>query len=168
MVEGNDDLHSVVGLVRAQIPWPRQAKDAPVWIEKGKSVDEILQDGYLSAMLKTRDLEALGVMLDADTKPRSRYQSFRTRCSELFPDLPEELPTGGLIADCASGKRLGLWMMPDNAVEGDLETFLRYLIPGESEPLWRHAVQSVETAKELGAPCRAAHLAKANLYTWLA
>ena len=168
VVEGIDDLHSVVGLMRAHITWPEKKTEAPVWIEIGRSAEEILEPGYLTAKIKTRDLEVLGVMFDADTKPRGRYERIRRLYSDLFPDLPEEMPATGLIADSQDGKRFGLWIMPDNASEGCLETFLRYLVPGESERVWEHAVESVQVAKKIGAKCRDVHDPKANLYTWLA
>jgi hypothetical protein len=65
-------------------------------------------------------------------------------------------------------KRFGVWIMPDNSSAGSLETFLRHLVPDESEPIWQHALGSVTEAKRLGAQCRDVHDAKANLYTWLA
>jgi hypothetical protein len=49
-----------------------------------------------------------------------------------------------------------------------LETFLRYLVPIEQQPLWRLACDSVAAAVSTGAGCRDAHIAKAQLYTWLA
>jgi hypothetical protein len=58
--------------------------------------------------------------------------------------------------------------MPDNTSEGTLETFLRFLVPESSAPLWAHATESVATARTLGASCRETHVGKANLYTWLA
>jgi len=82
--------------------------------------------------------------------------------------MPAALPPGGLIVDNDDGKRLGVWIMPDNTSAGSLETFLRYLVPDPAEPLWKSAVDAVTKAKELGCPCRDTHLAKAHLYTWLA
>jgi hypothetical protein len=58
--------------------------------------------------------------------------------------------------------------MPDNTSQGDLETFLRYLVPDRQEPLWKQACDSVIAAVSSGANCRDSHIAKANLYTWLA
>lgn len=167
IVEGHDDKFSVVGLMSWYINWPNKSADAPVWIDVGNSADEILEPAYLSALLKSRETDVLGIMLDADAKPDGRYESIRKTCSPVFPKLPRQMPSGGLVAN-EEGKRLGLWIMPDNAAHGCLETFLRYLVPEESERLWTHAVESVCVAKTLGAPCREVHRDKANLYTWLA
>ena len=97
--------------------------------------------------------------------PRARI---RQLCVPLFPNLPERMPQEGLIAENDEAKRFGVWIMPDNSSEGDLETLLRHLVPDEQEPLWRHACESVAAALSLGAKCREAHVPKADLYTWLA
>ncbi len=67
VVEGYEDLCSVVGLMKAHSPWPQDPASAPVFIEIGNSADEILEDEYLRIMLKSREIKELGVMLDADT-----------------------------------------------------------------------------------------------------
>src|SRR5207237_1261475 len=112
---------------------------------------------YLSTQIKTPNLDCLGVMLDADTKPMGRYRRLRNICLEYFPSLPEELPQGGLVVSNADGLRFGVWIMPDNVSEGGLEIFLRNLVPQSSERLWQHAMHSVESARQMGAPCRDVH-----------
>jgi hypothetical protein len=165
IVEGHDDKHSIIHLMRAHIPW---TDPPPVWIVCGWSADQILVRGYLTAQIKVQTTRVLGVIFDADTSPRGRYGRVRESCRSLFPDIPEELPAEGLIVDNENGKRLGVWIMPDNASEGTLETFLKCLVPRDAEPVWKHAVASVEAAKALGARCRDRHEEKAQLYTWLA
>jgi hypothetical protein len=86
---------------------------------------------------------------------------------KYFPELPEEMPDTGLVVD-HEGMRFGAWIMPDNKSDGDLETFLRYLVPNGGEATWKYAEDSVARARAMGAKCRAVHVAKANLYTWLA
>jgi len=154
--------------MRAHVQWPEQVDQAPVYIEIGKSADEILQIGYISTKLKDREVQTLGIMLDADTKLKGRYERIRNQCLTLFPALPKDLPVSGLVAENLEQKRVGVWIMPDNASEGSIEMFLRYLVPNESEPVWKHATESVARALEMGAPCRNSHIPKANLYTWLA
>jgi hypothetical protein len=134
----------------------------------GKSVDEILEEGALSVWLKAPNIEVLGVMLDADADPKARYRRFRQLCEGLFPGIPDDLPSAGLIHDRNDGKRIGFWIMPDNSSSGTLETFLKHLVPKEATPLWDHAVQVVNDARTINAPVREIHVEKANLYTWLA
>ena len=167
IVEGGDDLFSVVGLMRAHVTWPQDRSLAPVWVEIGKGVTEILAPAYLTTLLKSPEIQTLGVMLDADEQPSDRYSTLKKVCTSLFPSLPIELPLSGVVVE-NEGKRLGFWIMPDNRSEGCLETFLRYLVPGTSEPVWQHAVEATSKARSVGASFRDSHVAKAHLYTWLA
>jgi hypothetical protein len=167
IVEGIDDRHSVIGLMRHHVTWPKEKDDAPVWIALGNSADEILADDFLPTEIKTPGIDILGVVLDADTAPPGRYQRICQLCSELFPVIPKSPPSGGMITE-NDGRRFGLWIMPDNLSDGCLETFLRHLVPNQSQPLWQLAMKSVADAKSVGAACRDCHTDKSNLYTWLA
>ena len=167
IVEGHDDLFAVVALMKSHIGWPEDRGLAPVQIEIGKSAREILKASYLTTILKTPGLRNIGIVLDADSVPKGRYDSIRSICSQFFTALPVELPAGGLVIS-ENGQRFGVWIMPDNHSDGCLETFLRNLVPDQSEDLWSLATGSVQTARSLGAPWRTPHLPKANLYTWLA
>jgi hypothetical protein len=168
IVEGSDDLHSVVGLMRAHIDWPQEPKQWPVFIENDSSAEEILADGFLTAKLKASDTMVLGVLFDADTNPAGRYSRFKNRISSLFPALPATIPEEGLIAETGDGKRIGLWIMPDNRQHGDLETFLQLMVPQQADAIWQLSTKSVAEERSIGAPCRDSHVAKAHIYTFLA
>ncbi len=171
IVEGQDDKFSVLGLVRSRFDsWPKDVDDTPVWIEVGGSADEILEPGYLTTHIKRRETQILGVMLDADTKPKSRYGRIRKQCLEQFPALPEENPSRGVIVENEEHKKLGVWIMPDNLSEGSIETFLHTILCPllEGEPIWVHATRAFSIAIGKGAGCRPCHTEKAHLYTWLA
>jgi hypothetical protein len=169
IVEGWNDLFSVVGLMSAHVDWPDGKDKAPVYIEMGNGAQEILKDGFLSAYLKSPVIRTLGVMLDADLGAQGRYDRVLAFCSPFFSLLPSRLPRDGLITENAGGsKRFGLWVMPDNSSDGTLETFLKYLVPAGHDSTWKHAVDSVRAARQLGCPYKDNHAEKANLYTWLA
>jgi len=160
-------MFSVIGLMEHHLRWPGNEEEWPVFIKLGFSAEGILKRGYLTAELKASHVETVGVMLDADERPSGRYQRIRELVSQLFPNLPTQMPGEGVIVGNEDQKRLGIWLMPDNLSEGDLETFLRYLVPDHSETIWTQAVESTRHARRLGAPCRERHLPKAELYTWL-
>jgi hypothetical protein len=128
----------------------------------------MLEKDFLSAKIKESNYDTLGIMLDADLNAEGRYQSFRNVCIGDFPDMPKQLPREGLIHTKKDGKRIGLWVMPDNNSKGAIEVFLKYLIPGLTTPVWEHAVKSVAEARVKGSTCKECHLDKANLFTWLA
>ena len=152
----------------AHVVWPDGKENAPVHIEVCGSSDEILRDGFISTFLKSAPVQALGVVIDADDAAAGRYDQIRKLNVSSFPALPPALPREGVVETNAQGKRFGVWIMPDNATEGYLELFLRYLVPSSEEAIWQHGVESVTQAVKLGAPIRPAHVGKANLYTWLA
>jgi hypothetical protein len=123
---------------------------------------------YIQTLLKAQQLRTLGIVLDADRSAAARYQRCFDLCHEWFPVMPDHTSGDGVITDNGDGKRLGIWIMPDNVSPGDIETLLIGLVPESGKALWDRAVSSVAEARKNGSPCRECHLAKANLYTWLA
>jgi hypothetical protein len=167
IVEGHEDRQSVAALMGEYTPWPQDKYKAPVWIDMCNGSKEILKDGFLSVQIKNPETRTLGVVLDADTKPASsQYSRVASLCADFF-DFPEAHSASGTIVGKHS-KRFGLWIMPDNSGDGDMETFLKYLVPAAAKPSWDYAVGCVTRARQDGSPCRDVHVAKANLYTWLA
>ncbi len=74
----------------------------------------------------------------------------------------------GLIIKNNDGKHFGAWIMPDNQKLGMIETFLRYLVPGNQAALWSHAERSTADALDHGATYKHLHSDKARIHTWLA
>ena len=113
VVEGQEDLYAVVELLRPHIGWPDSSAGAPVYINVGGGVQEILKPAYLNVLLKSRQIHVLGVILDGNSTPSGRYQRFRDICRSQFPSVPPEAPPEGLVVENTEEKRLGLWIMPD-------------------------------------------------------
>ena len=168
IVEGSDDLYAVVQLMAAHVNWPDGINNAPVYVKVMGGVEKMLEHSSLTANLKTPRLRSLCFLLDADEELTNRYRRIRRACLDEFPSFPEEISQNGVISENSDGKRVGVWIMPDNNSPGDLETFLSLLVPSTSENLWDHARNSVSIARTIGSTCRDAHLPKAHLYTWLA
>ncbi len=154
--------------MKAHVAWSADANEYPVYICAGGGATEILAAGLITLKLRERFTKILGIMLDADEKPKGRYRQIRSQCLVEFPEMPDDLPREGLVLENADGKRIGVWIMPDNIAEGGLEVFLRYMVPTESAHIWDHAKSSSESAKQIGARYHDCHSDKANLYTWLA
>ena len=69
----------------------------------------------------------------------------------------------------ASIKRLGVWMMPDNAARGMMETFLLALRPSANAALLAYAESAADVARVTHeAPFPEVHRDKAIIHTWLA
>lgn len=168
LVEGKQDKRVIPYLLDAHVVWGKDEKKWPTEIIPYDGVDDLLADDEIQTQLKTSGLEALGVIVDANDSLEKRWQRIRGLCSSAFPAIPEELPAEGLIASNDDGMRLGVWIMPDNRTFGMLETFLSYLIPDSGEKIWVLTEAHVDKAKELGAPFKEVHLAKAKIHSWLA
>jgi len=168
LVEGKDDVHAIVGLMRHYVDWGATDEDRPVEIVQEGSVDEILQPGLMALYAKVQDVEAIGVVIDANDDFASRWRRLRERLSEMDPSVPGEMPSEGLVHVMHNGPNVGAWIMPNNRSKGMLETFLTFLVPAESRQLWDHARDSAARAQEHGAPFKAVHQTKAEMHTWLA
>jgi hypothetical protein len=167
VVEGRDEQYSIPELMKANgATWPDG--DRPVEIVDAKGRENIFKAGYLSARLKEPEVRVLGIVLDAEDQPNETYARIRHLCLSESPGLPTAMSPTGVITETIRGMRLGLWIMPDNLSEGNLESFLRYLVPRSAGPLWIHATESVSRARSIGATCRECHIEKANLHTYLA
>ncbi len=137
-------------------------------IEAVGGIDELLRPGSIRAELGQRNLQRLGILLDADDQPAERWQRLRAECAALSLDLPATPPPEGAIVRSQEGKSLGIWLMPDNQSRGMLETFLAYLVPDEGSALWAYVQEAITEARHRGAPYRDAHRDKAEIHTWLA
>jgi hypothetical protein len=168
LVEGKNDLHAVVSLMRHHMDWPDQADRRPVEIKEKEGIESILAPGYITAEIKSAVIKRLGIIIDADKSVATRYDQIRYSAGPEFSEFPPEMPEIGLILERPDGKRLGLWIMPDNRSDGTLETFLRYLVPERSGSLWNFAEESANSAREHGASYREVDQLKSQLHTFLA
>jgi hypothetical protein len=168
IVEGNQDKRVIPELIEKNgIIWG-ETKEAAIVDIQAYGSDQFIDADEISTLLKASGLTHLGLMVDADENPLGRWNSIRNACLKSIPDFPEKLPETGLIHTTNNGIKFGVWMMPDNQMQGMLETFLAYLVPDESESLWRYAQEVVVEAKIREASFKDFHIDKANIYTWLA
>ena len=143
----------------------------------------ITQEGGFGPMLQKLDVYwrgtntlNLGLVvdrdLDLDAKPNP-WPSLRNRVLEFAPELkpqlpPEQgpLPKEGIVVVHETGRKLGIWVMPDNETLGTIETFFTALIPS-TDRLWPRAKSAVT---EIPAADRkfGEKSAKAEVHTWLA
>lgn len=169
VVEGEDDKFAIIELMGHHTDWSDDKRLAPVWLEAVGDPDSMLKEVYIPTKLNESGTKTLGVVFDADENFDGRWNRVRQICAGLFQNVPLEMPTGGLILqDEPQGQRLGIWIMPNNASPGMLETFLRTLIGAQHAPLATYAETVVIEARRRGAACKDVHTAKSNIHTWLA
>ncbi|MBD2386275.1 DUF3226 domain-containing protein [Cylindrospermum sp. FACHB-282] len=167
LVEGKDDERVIPELIEKNgITWGENKKEAIISIQECGGYENITSD-LIYTELQTRGRTHLGLMVDADDDASLRWQSIRMACLPNIGNLPEQIPETGLIIS-TDGKKFGVWIMPDNIIQGMLETFLGYMIPEQGEYIWQYAQEVAREAKKKGATFKDSYLDKAEIYTWLA
>jgi len=163
--EGPDDLHVVMNLLYNHVHSGSRLEDAFEPKEKG-GVDNLI--ATLNEELKATDLRRLGVILDADTNLASQWGRVthvldKHGCREV-PGAPVAT---GTIVETNDGKKIGIWVMPDNQSEGAVEDFVGRLI-GEEDNLWPKAKEDVNGIPVDDRRFKETYLSKAQVHTWLA
>jgi hypothetical protein len=168
LVEGKQEVRLIPELMEANgIDWgPR--KQPTVYIREYDGYEKLIAPDVIATELQASGLKILGVILDADEQPESRWQSLRNASLQAIPDLPELLPSRGLIHTRQQGIKFGVWIMPDNQMRGMLETFLADIVPEGKQDLWQFAKKATAEAKSHQAPFKDSQRDKANIYSWLA
>lgn len=142
-------------------------------------IRECGSDGEVFKMLKlylsnSTRYKAIGVIVDADTRPEGRLQRFVQLAVESgWYKLSSKtiLPAEGLILDSldADAPRIGLWVMPDNRSHGMLEDFLAKMAEVTHPDLLDESEYAIAHIEERGVQqYTPAHRPKAKIHTYLA
>jgi hypothetical protein len=161
LVEGADDEHVVYALME------RYRFEPEFQVRDLRGISLLLQT--IPVLIKTdRNLEQLGIIVDADRDVGARWQSVVVALEEAgYRGLPGHPEAVGCIVEQAGLPRVGIWVMPDNQRPGALEDYLRLLVP----PADLYVSIAESTVDALPAsPSRFAdhHRVKAVVHTWLA
>lgn len=166
LVEGRNDVMAIGSLLaRGGVTWP--SADWYPYINPVGSDTEVLATIPLALRAS---YARLGVVVDADLSLTDRWAQTVAAFRREDVELPAAPSLGGTIVDRPTGsgpRRVGVWLMPDNAAPGMLEDFLAMLVP-EGDPIWPLAAESTSAAIVAGAPLPAAHATKGSMHTYLA
>jgi len=161
LVEGKDD-DSVIYHLKNHAAIPQDTFQVKV------------KDGYeklvatLDVELEASELEKIGIVVDADTDLRARWESIRNRLKNLgYATMPDTPQTEGIIIEEVYRPSVGVWVMPNNQLPGMLEDFVALLIP-TSDSLWAKAQNCVNLLPESERRFTQVDLAKVHIHTWLA
>jgi hypothetical protein len=163
-VEGADAFHVVCALARkAGIRWTKADTRVPFAPSTNGNADAQRQ-----ALIAVKALHpCVGLVLDGDDAPRSRWESVRKEFGALGIVLPDTCPAGGAMVG-TEGRRVGIWLMPGEGRPGAVEGLVESLVPFPLAGLWPHAVEATKAARTLGAAFADKDLAKSQLRAWLA
>ena len=130
LVEGKEEVFLISELAekRLGIDWGNPVrKEPPVDIHDCGGVAKLLDSVSLSTHLKTPNLKALGLIVDANSDLSARWNQLRNRFLPAFPTIPADPDPAGMIVENESGIRLGFWLMTDNKSPGMIEDAVRDL-----------------------------------------
>jgi hypothetical protein len=160
LVEGKDDQHVIWALCKKfGIPETFDVIDCG-GIE---NVHDALQVRF-----KQSDIQTIGVVIDADTDLDKRWTEIKNRLVyQGFPGL-DNLPESGLISSNTTNMKVGIWIMPDNNLNGMLEDFISFLIPQNDKllPIVQTTLDDIERRNLNNYSPN--HRSKATIHSWLA
>lgn len=158
LVEGNDDQHVIWALCeKFKVTHNFDVIDC-------EGIDNLLLQ--IPIRFKQSDLNALGIIIDADTDIKKRWASLSSQLAEQGFSLPETIPNEGLVME-KNGIRIGVWIMPNNNLNGMLEDFISFLIPKDDklQIIAQDTLESIEQ-KKLDR-YKPSFKSKALLHSWL-
>ena len=129
LVEGPDDQHVVRHL------WERRyRRGVSFQFAPRGGVDGVTESIRDEARVLGR--QALGILVDANNDPTTRWQSIFDRLASVGIQAPATPDANGtIIAATDDTPRIGIWLMPDNQSLGELEDFVAEMIP-DNDPVW--------------------------------
>lgn len=158
LVEGIDDKHVILALCnKFDILETFEIIDC-------KGIDILFEQ--IPVRIKEPDIETLGIIIDADSDLLSRWKNIKQIFASKNVSLPEELPKTGLIVP--GNITVGIWIMPNNNLNGMIEDFVTFLVPNNDKllPIINENLNEIEI-KELN-KYKPVHKSKAVIHSWLA
>jgi hypothetical protein len=161
LVEGKNDCHVILALCK------NYAVPESFGLNACDSDELVFKT--LWALLNTENKETIGVVLDADSPNLTgKWYKFQATLSKAGIYCADDKPNqnGTIIPATSSHPRIGLWLMPDNRVDGMLEDFCITLAKRRAIDF---AEDCVSAAHEKGhASFILNHHSKAVVHTYLA
>ena len=158
LVEGHNDKHVVRHL------WRRHHNSEPTFdITVKEDVESLLRS--IRGEVLQEDRTVVGILLDADDHPDRRWEAVKYRLRSAEVDPPDDPVETGVIIDHVP--LIGVWMMPDNQLPGELEDFIEKMIP-PADPVWPISQSYIESI-----PCEhrkftIGKILRAKVHAWLA
>lgn len=156
-VEGITDKHVVHHICQRNLEFP------DFGIEQQQGVDNLL--ATMEAQVRVPGREVVAFVLDANDNIANRWQSVRDRLARVEVVLPRRPSLAGTIVP---GKpQVGVWLMPDNTSAGELEGFVRTMVP-DGDPVWPLAQRYIGSIPEEHRKFKPRKSSRAELYAWIA
>ena len=158
LVEGNNDKHVILAL--------RQRFNMPEIFDviNCEGIDKLYKS--ISLRFKQADIETIGIIIDADTDINEHWKTVQKLLSNQRFNIPNDLPAEGLVLSNGEVK-VGVWVMPNNNINGMLEDFMLFLVPKGDEllPVVDDTLNEIEN-RNLNRYLPI-HKSKARIHSWL-
>lgn len=158
LVEGKDDLHVISALcMKYALPENFDIIDCD-------GIENLTEQ--IPQRLKQSSIKTIGIIVDADTDIKNRWDSLNSTLEAQGFKLPTEIPSDGLIIN-QNNVNVGVWIMPNNNLNGMLEDFISFLVPKEDKllPIVKSTLNNIEAENLNSYPL--IHKSKAIIHTWL-
>lgn len=160
LVEGSDDFHVVLKL------WLKDHDETPFCIVSKGGLSK-LRDS-IGLEVRAADRKAVGIVVDADGSPSHRWNDMAERLHEVGIEIPEHPPRDGLCKEGGTRlPRVGIWLMPDNESTGELEDFVRAMLP-DDDPVWPLSESYVDGIDDAHRKFKEKKALGAKVHAWLA
>ena len=159
IVEGADDFFALKELLT------KFKLLGKIRLEEGGGYSRIRES--IDTRVDGSNLERFGVIVDADEDIRARWESISGAFKDAgYVNMPVDPDPLGTIITRNGYPTIGIWIMPDNQLPGEIEDFIRLLVPSD-DTLWLHAENAVANIPPSERLFKDS-VAKALLHTWLA
>lgn len=157
LVEGQDDEHVVRHLCDRH-------PNMPTFAIRDKRGFANLK-AAIGPEIKVPGRTALGILADANDDLDARWQAIGHQLRQAALVLPNDAAPAGIVIE---GKpRVGVWLMPDNESAGELEDFIRRLLP-PGDPVWPRAQRYIDGISEAERKFSPGKTLRATIHAWLA
>ncbi len=158
-MEGPDDKNVVWQICN-------RSPDTPDFFIQDRGGVEPLLDA-IGAELNAPGRRVLGILADADDNLNGRWASIVNRLAEEGIRIPNRPDADGVIIDTEEKPRVGIWLMPDNSMDGELENFVADMIP-DDDPVWPMSQQYINEIPPEQRKFASGKTLRAQVHAWLA
>ena len=166
LVEGQDDVRVIEALrsrrFEREAEWESIAKEG---------VERLLRSLYDEVNRSNRRMaegRIIGIVIDADGDAQGRWAAVRDRLRRAGVEAPDASDREGTIIPAARRKpRVGVWIMPDNVSEGELEDFVAQMVPA-TDPVWPKSQSYIASIPESERKFIEKKTTRAIVHAWLA
>jgi hypothetical protein len=159
LVEGNDDQHVIWALCE------KFNIDETFDVIDCEGINNLYEQ--IPVRFKQSGVDTLGIIIDADAEIKKRWSSIVSILNKQKFTLPQDLSSDGLILSNTDNFKTGVWIMPDNNLNGMLEDFISFLVPSDDKliPIVNTTLDSIE--KQKLNKYSISHKSKAVVHSWL-